>query len=763
MTIVTTDFDLMAAYNNYDLKKTFSDAQKKSRRVKDMSSTSRQTFAANFEDPDDFAQILFPLPVNPSNKNRTEIITKTYTFGNESQKPTANNQSEKSTAINYNEESCLRFVHDVIDRTDRLYHATDDDSTLSLQAAQKYEIVEGKKGVGKTHFQNYILSKYSELFDNNSIVWVRINMVRKFGKNNEIDIYQWAKFQICKVILRYYDSSSECFLEKKSNKEMIYEWKPHLLEFVKSSYRESMELWAKAHQEALLMISRLQKKELDSDISPDWMPSYLVDEVFNHARSKLGMKFVLVIDGLDLLAGTQAMRSKFQLTHDALVRFLLSDAPARVYSIVFMRPRTYDTMKEIVQGIQSNNTNHSTPIFRQVCSCDIERMFFKRIEYLISKDSVLRPSTSNVAHFVEFITKEPSDVISESGTSYTWLELIKFLAKDNARVATQILSSLPNAFSDGSQIPSNRTDSKYRFIEACMIGRGALPAKSYSYHQIKSGRLIREAMHSGQIYDTMFLPSVFDFPYPNNKTSNEVFKKVPFGNYILGLRILQILLLLERSEVRKANVRALKNVMHHIFGFDLKILKMVFEEFAESEIVDTIKDTKIMAAGDIDNYSVKLSNKGRRIVNSFIDDVSYMALCLFTAPLPDRLIDARNPNVSGFRLISPRLNSLPEWIEAKVVNAFSMMKLLSYANTDQRHRVSAQSVSIAEKIEQLPVDSRWRTAIQEMLSPDGSIYQRIDEMEQKVVESAHKAIDGHSSATVTRGIYDRLAHAFHIE
>lgn len=681
--------------------------------------------------------IFLPMTVNPSIQLKTDQIRQTYAFAESS------GNKDADIGVNFNYGSLKAFVESVVSQAIDL-KAVRSDEKLSLQSINQphFTLVVGKKGVGKTHLQNYVLSEFSEYFDQKKTLWVRINLIRDFGDGTNDNISDWIKAQIAKIVIRYYDSNSE--YHTISRPELEADYQALLYNFVENGRMSRKDRY---FEQCDVLIDRLQRLDDDEQIDPQWMPRLLINEVYRKAKSIFNI--VVVIDGLDLLTETQTAREKYEHRRKAITKYLTDDSPSDCFNLLFVRPKTLEQLSELQEHIQSNTQFNSSLWSREyrVTSCSARSIFYKRIEYLSKADCPYNISTSALRKFEDFVNSEQSDVRNREGEFLTWFQLIGELAKDNARSAVQALSAVSNVIDEYANSHSSKSQpKKYHFIEHAMLGASFFPPISYSYSagakhddSEKDPELVRSINQDAGRYDTVFVPSIFNFPYPQGVSTADFFGDSTLKNYLLPLRILQFISHAEQLPNNRMRLDYLIDILETVYGFNNSSIIAVLEELSETEVIDIEPITDNFSHWYIPFYSACLTVKGHRILNQFLLDLSYLTLSFITTPLPHSV--CRN-----FELGSPKLQPAHDWIKIKVVNGLAMLSIIEQANLDTLAYVERNYSKIWEKLGKSNRYSRWHKIILNATEADGEFYDFIEPMKESVLKAAEKSIYGYEKS-----------------
>ena len=156
-------------------------------------------------------------------------------------------------------------------------------------------VVLGERGVGKIFLLNYVLSKWNPSLSEEKIIWVRLNLVTNTGFEN--NIYGWIYAQIAKILLRYYDKSSDYVKYRPFTMDDFY---TPLFKWVdaNSDFREKerSETRSKIRQ----MKDLFSRFNSQAKINPALCDFEICSNLFRIAR-EMGWSFIVIMDGFDNL------------------------------------------------------------------------------------------------------------------------------------------------------------------------------------------------------------------------------------------------------------------------------------------------------------------------------------------------------------------------------------------------------------------------------------------------------------------------------
>ncbi len=703
----------------------------------------------------DPSSAFLPIRVNPSIPTRSVLLRETFVYAQDKETEVFPTTPERSRAINYSKNTLDSFVDETLQSADLLAHAMHDESGTMTQNLSIMQFFEGKKGVGKTHLQNFILTNYSDKFDQNKTIWVRVNLVREFGAPENVTLTYWIRAQLTKIMTRYYDVRSEhC---TKNRTQLEYNYRKHLTEFIRQEEGQSQE--EVEHRLSVMrnMLDCFQLKGGEMEISPEWMPMELVNEIYRIITQKLDLRIIVVIDGIDLLSESQVAREKYEFRISALTKYLSSETAIRCYNLVFIRPKTRECLGMLKATLQGTNTYHGElDNTLPIASCNTMEIIRKRISFPMMTGSMSSMSTNNVREFINYLESTESDILDDEGNPLTWMRAINQLTHENARSVTQIVSSIASVASTFSGNAFN-TDmiSSYQFIEYAMLGKQAFPPLAYTYYIDTNDALKRKIGAMAFIYDTIFVPSIFSFPYKKNETSENVFRNKNITKYLCTLRILQFMELYEKFNNTRADLEELILILSDVYAYDVRELELIIEELSESEVIDVKPRMSMHNSWDIKYYDGSLSLRGKRILNDFVFDIAYLAMASFVAPLPQNLCIKRLNKPEVFRVTPPSSKNVSEWVETKVLNGLSFMKIIKCANEQQKIFIGNKNNAFKSEMN-ASYDIKWKKILAMALDMNSNIYTHCDSMETSIINSGAKALNGYSTSTASLRILKNL-------
>lgn len=282
--------------------------------------------------------LLGHIPANPSKSMNTRLLAESYVYAASSPRSDQGNE-----VINRSKESTTAFIERLIraaqDQRQRVLASSvdgeSDDALLSLAVAsfpsEKFFVVRGSRGVGKTYYLNHIVSSYRQRLDDEKVVWVRLNL--PVSRNFDDKIEHWVDSQIVKILLRYYDPESKYFDKTKTLKMPVYQ-----------SFIDSINNLADTEPKSDLLEqlsyirSIFMERGEEEDISPTLVSLRICALCHNFCHdNRLGI--IVVFDGFDRLDYDIHSSRRFSIIRDQLQKYSTSGAnTGRIYVVV---TRTY--------------------------------------------------------------------------------------------------------------------------------------------------------------------------------------------------------------------------------------------------------------------------------------------------------------------------------------------------------------------------------------------------------------------------------------
>ncbi len=246
----------------------------------------------------------------PKNK---EIFKKEYVWANTSEEGA---NTTNRNIVNYSEEDAEKFLDRLISGAISAYKKKENNDNKTSRR-DRFFLMLGDRGVGKTFFINYLFSVYSEKLINKKTIWIRISLVsRRKGWN---------------VSERLYRKSVRIIFEKYLNRDEFLGDIEGLREYLINTKK-------KGKQEALDIAGAVEK------IDDSWSVTNKVDKsvficVYDYMTS-LGYNFLFAVDGLDAIRETDKHKQDLENWIDEVLAFIIRDEFPACW-VVMMRGWTY--------------------------------------------------------------------------------------------------------------------------------------------------------------------------------------------------------------------------------------------------------------------------------------------------------------------------------------------------------------------------------------------------------------------------------------
>ncbi len=591
----------------------------------------------------------------------------------------------ESAIVNYNESTAIKFIKKLIkDSRSRLksnvskFNA-DNVGRRAAAGRKKLYFLDGPRGSGKTFFLNFIFSKFHQMFDDERVIWVRINLVNEYCtySNSEIhDLADWLFAQLTKIILRYYDFNSVQY-RKNGKGKLAFNYIEILTNYIEKecSYDENLSLVLKQKLLKLKQIfqNQTETEPISKGLVPDVFGRYLFDFL---QRNNISVIFVL--DGCDKIEALVHQEKKFQWLCSAIDAISNTSSEPNTTILLVTRTQNLPVIKESSrQGGGSIPRSH----FKSLKPVSFENILEKRFQYLereieqIASLSKLEwDSSISLNHLNNF-----RNYLLERSRVYKFefFDAIDKVYDSNIRAKTQSIQTMYCEFLLDKGLKH------YTIIESlCRAGR-AFPPKPYRY-EINNGVLQRYP--GEQVFDNHFLPNIFTFPTVNCKPLCEVeflFDSIPF---LAGLRISQILdnFYAYKNSTEKGNVKKPVNfltvddiccIASSMFGYQQDLIVKMIEEFGEYELF-RLGGVGLRFAFNTKFYKPQQMPKIKYILSHLIYDISYLNMCSIRTMIPSCFL-SKNEFFSAKDYFKVPLRV---WVASKIKNAISIYQLINYYN-----------------------------------------------------------------------------------
>jgi hypothetical protein len=630
------------------------------------------------------------ISVNPSDPVNTQAITGSYAYHNPTSAAT---QIEEVQYLNENQAITEAFVMMLIDEAAHQHFiATQLKSGVpeAVNASRRMFVLHGSRGIGKTFFLNFALSKWSNVLDESKTVWVRVDLVKNFPPRN--DLLKWIYAQTTKILLRYYDSRSKLYQKRSldiASLPLDQEIQRYIAGLPEEVRRTETDAWIR-------MTEVFRRDVTEQPLSELLVSEHIARRVFQYFI-QAGFKFIVILDGFDRLEATHDMSNKFHSLVQNVLDLGKSTEPIGFPIVVVMRTNT-------LRSLSAGSAYRRFPTTHQFSlgTPELTEIIQKRIAYLT--DEIGRIAATNgwdtadwPAHLTQFL-----DFLKNSEEHRNYLETLSNMFGINRRAQLQVLQLAYFDYIGYLQEKKRIGERQYRLTEAmCKVGY-RYPPRHYRYTN-KRGRIDRD-LGDDLGFDNRFLPSLFAYPVVENPIEND-FNYGDF-DFLLFLRVLQFVKSHHTASVGADDslelaVFEVANMMHWMFGYDAELVKKLIGELIEFEV--------IYAYGQFDDFETDLNNlrigglpKLNYILDRYLNDIAYLALSLMRAPIgPFQLHD---DSATTFVEISHTEvgSELSHWISTKCLNAVSAYRVMRELNKLQRAIFKENVESIEGKKRRYP-------------------------------------------------------------
>jgi len=679
-----------------------------------------------------FEAYLSGVTANPSDPARTRLIQEycvlqTATPATDHGIPILNASSAALTSAVNTWTRHARFLVDAFRATRLLPKQEPSD-------APRLAIVAGDRGVGKTFLQNYIVSVFTPMFDDAKVLWIRLNLVRDGGPEWQLD--HWIKAQLTKVLARYYDPRSRV-CRKAATCKLLVNMDDVLAPILESSVDVQRERAA-----TMLRILRMEAAAVDRDIDATWIPADIADTVFNFVVEH-GIGLIVVLDGLDLLGTTPALKRLFRKRLEAVAAYLRSDAPLWRYHLLFIREEsTWDVQTAIRQPLAIAADQNRQIVDYLVGPVDLETLLERRLETLeseVTRTELGGYSGEDVRRFREYLAATDSGVIDDNGRPLTYVTVLRMVLGSNARSAMQWLHTAVYEFvrERGHQ------GHQYLLTDRLMRLGGALPPLPPVYRRAGDGgpaRLERHQAGSGHaVYDAVFLPSIIRFPCEQGALASAELHGKAKGQLLMGLRALQLAAVIERHEVDIERLDEDSLIVHmvELFNYDIVPVRAMVDDLIDAEVLQPTPMPRAFAV-DAGMRPLRVTPKGRQILDRYVFDPAYLNVAAFTLPIP--------ANLAGSWLSVVALPAhVHDIVVGKIQNAVVLSRLLVECSEEQRREVDRRRKTLTQKT--AAVLSRAEGSV---TGAHGGLFSFEAKLRASVLEIGERILSGLSPAALNR-------------
>lgn len=604
------------------------------------------------------SKYLTHIPVNPHNKMVSQLISNSYVIRQKDQ------QDSGKKYVNDCSISMTRFMVSLCKSAyEERYYASKEglsERTVDVLQTPNIKVLHGERGTGKTFALNYLLNRFSSQLNKRKVIWVRINLVYRTPFDDSIT--DWMMAQCSKIVLRYYDKSSE--LSENQYVDLF----PYLNDWIEQNRDFT-------NQEKIDKRARLRKMKsawcravTDEPLTYANADIEIAGEIYRYLR-EIGWSFIFVLDGFDQLDVIPHEFKRFQLVKSTIENFLSNRTAFGSVILIVSRTYTLDNIlnNDPFRQISDENKYEIGPV-------DLIEVAAKRFNAI--QNVVLRRSgrssdyeNAELSRFFEMFVK----YLNNEGQ----LEELSKNLVHNTRAKLQALQLI---FLD---YVNRHTGKGYAVVEQLMLNGRQYPAIAYHYRRIKDSL---EPSHAHEIsHDSRFLPILTRPPWPLISTeAYERLKKQGDADLILlPLRAVQLTIASDKMEnTGPINKAEMLGIMGNVFMIPRPMVEATIVELEAYELLRVERDSSRPADS---NYShIRALPKAGYVVRNFISDVAYLNMCSMRTIFTKEIFRRYHITLAS---LSDDGSNIKEWVEAKVVNSCVMHAVMLAASSFQHEKV----------------------------------------------------------------------------
>jgi hypothetical protein len=679
----------------------------------------------------------------------------------------------KDICVNRNFVATKQFVDTLIyiaEQQDKLLKApfAKQDGVLMQQRAL---LLHAHRGAGKTFYENYILSRFSIYFDRHNTIWVRINLVEDIGYDNKL--LHWINAQTAKIIMRYYDTKSMYFPKSRQRHVDVDKYiSEHMHRGKNKSFKRRIKRQY-LHACTIFRQGGHRNSEIREErISDDLIPPEIAVQVVAAARAA-GFKFIVVLDGLDILEITKTYRLRFNnLTQQCME---LTKSTKRNGFALLVVTRT-NTLRTVLRA--DYHTTFDQAEFEQyiIQAIPLPRIIQARLQYIVSEITAMHRANhvswpvgdleSHIQEYNEFL--HTVERIYGSATGEKFINVLEKIQGSNNRAKVQMLQYRYYDFFARRRTVKGQYHA-YQLVESLMKAGRRFPPIPYRY-SVSDGEHVRTTWHT-QRYDSRFFPSIFRFPF--NSLIKQVSKhKVIFDgnlgkprleNLLLGLRILQLVdahhaYNRKRQRVvdgetisNKVTVGELTRVLRTYFGYEEGLTLRMVDEFVEYQIIEYHHPNIPVASNRQEDNEIVVLPKLGFLLDRFLYDLAYLNMAAIRIPLARSAFDVDDKSKPYFHAVSyeePK-DGLGLWVAAKLCNAVGLVRLLKWGDQRQEAEVRAR---IAENKN---TDQEWCAILETAI--ERGLHYFLRDTEKNLLHETRLALTGIQLPLMTTFIHEYVS------
>ncbi len=616
-----------------------------------------QTFPVNkirnsHEYVDYVARLLHHVAANPTKELNSNLILDSYVIG------VVDQGVSHDKYLNSSNDRIDKFAKQLI-RASKQYFAKPVSGSLN----DSVYVIHGKRGCGKTSFLNYLITNYSDEYNNAGVVVARIDLNKQ---HTEKSLITSVNQQLSKLILRYYSTDSEFVDESKKQFALS-----GLERKIVSNFENAPDYHKLPSRSDLTAIFRTwQMLGVDRPLSEANMPEVVATEIVRVASQEYRRKYLVIFDGVDILEADFESAEKFRSYITQCVEVVKE---SRFGPVVLTTRRTQKEMWQA--GIYPNVFTFRRENHFDIGLSKLEDILQKRIDAIIkclSNRSVWEDEEDALevgnrlrdfkSHLSLPIEDAEGKEIADSKYSY----LDKISGSNRRAQMSEIAVDFIEGYEDGV-----RQSTAYRILENLLLSNYRYPLPHFSFFECDNGEMdCRRTGHSDR-YD-LFFPNIYLYP-----CSLEI-SPVNFPGrrdlMLLQLRILEILRIHELwqekdDSVDSITVNDVTDVME-IYGYEAQRVKMQLRVMDQFELVEREFCGNYL---DMDMARVNMGYKGRYLLENVAFDIAYLSLCSTNLLVNDGNEAARKM----FNVATPRTcSSNSQWSQFKIENSITMWLII---------------------------------------------------------------------------------------
>lgn len=643
--------------------------------------------------------------VNPSNRDISSFINQSYVHPDSDLSP-----EREGVFVNGSEDDISEFVNELIHaaETERKKSITSDEIDAGVDKQypnREVFMITGDRGVGKSFFLNHVVSKHIDHLDENNVVWIRINLVADHGFDD--DIQGWIQAQIAKILLRYYDESSEIAKEKK---HLRHDYMDYLFSWIQNHEDLDENQKSTNFDKLMRLKAAFCKRDSDRSIGPVLCPSWICQELYRYARAELGISFVVVFDGFDRLDRDTMHRERFIKLQSEISRLVSGNTSHGAALMIVTRQSTIDTLAGV------HPFNSITWLKYRVSSPTYDDILLRRLETLeewLDKGRLHGFSRMEQHNSIDVVKDFRSKVLQNMVDS-DYADSMAVLGLNN-RAKSQIVQLWFQEHCDEEK------QGGYRLIEHMVKANFVYPPIVYIYEEIEG--VIRAVGMPEYIYDSRFLPLLARPSIPVGDRRLGIFEAQYCAqeSMLLGVRLLQLLALWRTAKKKgrtneNLTIAEVCKALECLFGYDERIVRNTIYEL---ECFETIVVERFNAyKTDSNDDRVRVLPKADHLLNRFLGDIAYLNFCgmrlIVAKSFHARTEFLRAATLSGVRdTDSTHKTRIKRWIVAKLHNALTTAALMMAVNEAQAQSFQLGLVAlcderITEKLTERELKSMFR-------------------------------------------------------